>query len=75
MANAANAKMSISEAHKKLGQIAHSAIKHAIANGQITGIDLDMSSKPEFCEACAKAKSAQQPFLKESKMRAKDFGE
>ena len=75
MANAANAKMSISEVHKKLGHIAHSAIKHAIANGQITGIDLDMSSKPEFCEACAKAKSAQQPFLKQSGTRAKDFGE
>ena len=74
-ANAANAKMSISEVHKKLGHIAHSAIKHAIANGQITGINLNMSSKPEFCEACAKAKSVQQPFPKESEMRAKDFGE
>ena len=58
--------MSISEVHRKLGHVAHSAIKHAIANGQITSIDLDMTLKPEFCEACTKAKSARQPFPKES---------
>ena len=67
--------MSISEAHRKLGHIAHSAVKHAISNGYITGIDLDLESKLEFCEACAKAKSARQPFPEESLTRAAKYGE
>ena len=67
--------MSISEAHGKLGHIACSAIIHVVSKGLIKGINLDLNSKPEFCEACAKAKSACQPFPKESKMRTKRFGE
>jgi len=66
-ANVAAVKVSISEAHRKLGPIAHGAIKHAIAAGHITVIDLDMDSKPEFREPCAKAKSARQPFPKSQK--------
>ena len=65
-ANVASEKMSISEAHRKLGHIAHAAVKHAISKGLITGIDLDLKSKQEFCEACAKAKSACLPFPDES---------
>ena len=34
-ASLASAKMTISEAHQKLGHIAHSAVKHAISNGFI----------------------------------------
>ena len=74
-ANVASEKMTISEAHRKFGHIAHAAIKHAISNGHITGIELDGDSKPEFCEACAKAKSARQPFPKESHTRAQKYGE
>jgi GAG-pre-integrase domain len=74
-ANVASEKMSISEVHMKLGHVLHFAIKHAIVNGLITGIDLNINSKPEFCKACAKAKSACQPFPKESDTRAKRFGE
>ena len=66
-ATVASAKMSISEAHRKLGHIAHSAVKHAITNGLIMGIQLDTKTKPKFCEAYAKAKFAWQPFPKESK--------
>ena len=44
--------------------ISHTTIKHAITSGQIMGIDLDINSKPEFCEPCAKAKSTHQPFPK-----------
>ena len=65
-ANIAAGKMSISEVHQRLGHISHTTIKHAISTGKITGIDLDMDSKPEFCEPCAKAKSIWQPFLKKS---------
>jgi len=74
-ANVASVKMMISEAHCKLGHIAHVAIKHAISQGHITGIELDPDSKPEFCEPCAKAKSARQPFPKESQTHATKFGE
>jgi hypothetical protein len=74
-ANVASGKMSISEAHRKLGHISHSAIKHAISKGLVTGIDIDTNSSPEFCEACAKAKSARQPYPKESETRAEKFGE
>jgi hypothetical protein len=74
-ANMASTKMSINKAHRKLGHIAHSAVKHAITKEIITGIELDLDSKVEFCEACAKAKLAHQPFPKESETRAKKFGE
>jgi len=74
-ANVASVKMSISEAHRKLGHIAHSAIRYAITQNLITGIDLDLDSKPEFCEPCAKAKSARQPFPQESQTRATEYGE
>ena len=71
----ASGKMSINEAHRKLGHLAYSAVAHAISKGYITGIELDTTSKHEFCEACAKAKSARQPFPKESKTRATKYGE
>jgi hypothetical protein len=71
----ASAKMSISEAHKKLGHLSYGAINHAVSNGHIAGIELESGSKPEFCEACAKAKAARQPFPKESKTRATKYGE
>ena len=57
-ANTVFGKMSISEAHRKLGHISYSAIKHVISNGFVTGIKLDSNLKPNFCEACTKAKSA-----------------
>ena len=65
--NAATKKMSISEAHIKLGHISSAAIRHAVSKVYITGICLDEDSKPEFCDTCAKAKSACQPFPKELK--------
>jgi hypothetical protein len=74
-ANVTSSKISITEAHRKLGHISCGAITHAISKGYITGIDLDTNSKPEFCEACAKAKSARQPFPKESKTRAAKYGD
>ena len=74
MAAVASGKMSISEAHRKLGHLAYGAVTHAISKGYITGIDLDTKSKPEFCDACAKAKVAKQPFPKESKTRATRYG-
>ena len=74
-ASIAMVKLTISEAHRKLSHIAPSAIKYTIAKGHITSIQLDPESKPELCEACAKAKAALQPFPKESKTRATKYGE
>ena len=65
-ANAVVVKMSINEVHRHLGHISSAAIKHAIEKGFLTGIDLDESSKPEFCKACVKVKSARQLFPQES---------
>ena len=55
-ANLASTKIMISEAHKKFGHISNATIKQAIANGNIKGIELDDSSKADFCKTCAKAK-------------------
>ena len=74
-ASIAMVKLTISEAHRKLGHIAPSVIKYMIAKGHITSIQLDPESKPEFCEACAKAKAAQQPFPKESETCTTKYGE
>ena len=67
-------KLDINQAHRKFGHIAHAAVKYAINNGKIVGIELDPNIKPEFCEACAKAKAAWQPFPKESLTRATVYG-
>ena len=73
-ANIALTKMTISEAHRKLGHIGHAAIKNTISNRNILGIEIDPNTKPEFCEACTKAKSACQPFPKFSQTHAEKFG-
>ena len=69
------AKMTMIKVHHKLRHIMHRAIKYMIMKGQITSIKLDPESKPEFCEACAKAKPAQQPFLKELETHALEYSE
>ena len=74
-ANVASIKMTISEAHQKLGHIMHDVTKHTIYQGHITGIQQDPDSKPEFCKLCAKAKLAWQPFLKRSQTHATEYGE
>jgi hypothetical protein len=67
--------MMISEAHSKLRHIHHAAVKHAIANGLITCIELDPNLKLEFYEPCAKAKAARQPFPMESQTQATKYSE
>ena len=73
--NAAVEKLTINEAHRQLGHISSAAIRHMVMKGFITGIDLDESSKPKFCEACAKAKSVRQPYPQESYTRAEKYGD
>jgi hypothetical protein len=68
-------KINIIEAHHKLGHIACSAIKHMVKNGMIAGLEIDLTSKEEFCEPYTKAKATCKPFPKESSSRATHFGE
>ena len=72
--NVLSEKLTISQAHWKLSHISHTAIQHAVSQGLVTGIELDLNSKLDFCEPCAKAKSAWQPFPKESQTRATKYG-
>ena len=74
-ANAVVAKLAINEVHCCLGHISSAAIKHAVSKGFITGIDLDESSKPDFCKACVKAKFTRQPFQQVSETQAEKYGE
>jgi hypothetical protein len=62
------------EAHRKLGHIICSAIKHMVRNGMITSLEIDLTSKEEFCEPCVKVKATRKPFPKESSTRATCFG-
>jgi hypothetical protein len=45
-ANVTSSKISINEAHRKLGHISYDAIKNAVSKEYITGIELDAESKP-----------------------------
>jgi len=74
-ANTALTPMTLFEAHRKLGHIAYPAVKKMVSAGMVKGIQLDPNSKEEFCEACVKAKSAQQPYPHETTTRAENYGE
>jgi hypothetical protein len=67
--------MSISELHRKMGHINHDDLRDMVRKGMVTGIELDMNSKPEFCESCTRAKATRKPFPKKSKSaRRKVYG-
>jgi hypothetical protein len=67
--------MSINEAHQKLGHINYAVMQHMSKVKLVEGIELDLELQPEFCDACTKAKSNVQPFLKESETRSDVYGE
>jgi hypothetical protein len=69
------AKLTINELCRALGHVVQGAIKYAVKQGLIEGIELDSASTPEFCEACMKAKATCQPFLEETANRAHTYGE
>jgi hypothetical protein len=74
-ANLAQTKLTISDLHQVLGHVSQTAIMDAVKKGMVTGIDLDASSKPSFCDFCVKAKSARQLFPDKSKNCALMYGE
>jgi hypothetical protein len=69
------AKLTINELHCALGHVAQGAIKYAVKQGLIEGVELDSTSTPEFCEAYMKARATHQPFPEEMANRACTYGE
>jgi len=56
-ANLAKAKLTVNELHRVLGHVSQTAVLDAVQKGLVTGVELDTTSKPEFCDVCVKAKS------------------
>lgn len=74
IAAVASKRISISEFHRRMGHVNHDDLRHMIKEGTATGVDLDMSSKPEQCVQCIEAKATSNPFPKESTKRAEKYG-
>ena len=53
----------------------HEDLQQMVEKGMVTGINFDLISKPDFCEACMKAKVTRKPFPKESKTEYKTYGD
>jgi GAG-pre-integrase domain len=68
-------KMSISELHRKMGHVNYDDLRKMVRDGMVTGIKLDFDSKPEFCEACIKAKAFRKPFAKKSETMYCNYGD
>lgn len=71
----ANIYMSMNELHQKFAHISHDALRDMVKSGAVEGIKADLDSPQSFCETCVKAKITRVPFPKESKTRAKTYGE
>jgi hypothetical protein len=74
-ANLAKAKLTIYELHKHLGHVSQQGLLDAMKKGLMTSVDVDLESKPEFCEACTKAKATRQPFPKETEHCTEKYGD
>ena len=74
-ANVTIKQISINELHRRMGHINHEDLRRMAEKGMITGINLDMSSKAEFCESCMKAKVTRKSFPKESKSNYESYGD
>ena len=74
-ANSVSQTLSITELHRKMGHINHEDLRRLIKDGMVTGLNVDLNSKPEFCEACIKAKSDRKPFPKKSNTTYSKYGE
>src|SRR5215471_4504867 len=69
IANTASTKISISDLHRLMGHVNHHDLCKMVHEGQVTGIELDVNSKPEFCPTCVKAKAPRKPFPKLSEKK------
>ena len=67
--------ISINELHRRMGHVNHEDLRRMVKEQMVVGINLDMTSKPDFCETCVKAKAPRKPFPKESKMEYKAYSD
>ena len=74
-ANITVKQMSINDLHQQMEHVNHEDLHCMVDKGMVTGINLDMPSKPKFCETCIKSKATHMPFLKESKTKHKAYGD
>ena len=74
-ATVANREISINEFHRRMGHVNHEDLRRMVEKGMVTGIELDMSSKADFCETCVKSKATRKPFPKETKTEYKSYGD
>jgi hypothetical protein len=58
-----------------MGHVNHKDLWRMVDDGMVTGINLDMSLKLEFCKACIKAKATHKHFPKEGKTEYKSYGD
>src|ERR1700722_825388 len=75
VAHAAVKNVSLADAHRILGHISYSAVRHLAKIRAVDRLEIDLNSPEEFCEACAQAKPLRKPFPEEASNRAKIFGE
>ena len=75
VATAASKLMSINELHRKMGHVNYDDLRKMVKDGMVVGIDLDFNSKPDFCEACIKAKATRKPFPKRSETKYLNYGD
>ena len=50
-----------------MGHMNYNDLCKMVQGGMVMGIKLNLDLKPEFCEACIKAKATHKPFPKKSK--------
>ena len=56
-----------------MGHVNHEDLRQMVETETVTGINLDMMLKLEFCEACIKAKATCKPFHRESNTDYKSY--
>jgi hypothetical protein len=56
LANAIMNTYTVDQLHRALGHIAHDSVRKLVAEGHITGVQIDPTSKPSECAACREAK-------------------
>ena len=56
-----------------MGHVNHDDLRRMVEKGMVTGVNLDVNSKADFCEICVKAKAPRKSFPKESKTEYKTY--
>ena len=74
-ANVAIRELSINEFHQRMGHVNHEDLCRMVEKGMVTGIELNPSSKADFCETCIKSKATRKPFPKETKTEYTAYGD